>query len=309
MASAINLDELAGVPVDFGGYRILELIERVAGVHVFLARQASIDRLVTLTVLPESQGEKSAFKQRFERQVLAASRVNHPNVVRAVDAGSVEGHRYIASEYAGGTRLSELLARGEWVSIRRCVAIASDIATALAHLETTRLVHRSVTPRAIVLAEAGVAKLRGFSLSKFQEGDASQTWFDFDAYDAQYMSPEIVRSARFVDARADIYSFGCVLYHVLTGQTPFPGERAVDIMKMQVETAPRDPRELRDDLPEALCEVLLKCLRKDVAMRHRSAAELAEKVNAIRKGERSARRVPAPQQRPHWFSRLFRSPE
>jgi len=305
MSDEPDLDRLAGIPTTFGGYRILEMIEKDGGARLFLARQASVDRLVTLTVLPEPHGEKAAFRKRWDRQVEAASRLSHPNVVCAVDAGSVRGHRFIASEYAGGRRLSEALVRREWFPIRRCVGIASDIANALTHLESRRVIHRGVTPRAIVLAESGAAKLRGFSLSKLNEGEASQTWFDVDVYAARYMSPEIAQSARIVDTRADIYSFGCVLYHVIAGQPPFPGKYAPDVIQKQIAELPPDPRELREDLGEDLHGVLMKCLRKDPALRYRTAAELVADLKAIQKGNPTGPAARPRQRTRGWISRIF----
>lgn len=308
MTSTPDLERLAGVPTTFGGYKILELVEQVGGAHVFLARQASVDRLVTLTVLSKPEGEKAAFQQRFRRQVEAASRLNHPNVVCAVDAGAVDGHKYIAAEYAGGRRLSEVLSGREWLPTRKCVRIGLDIANALVHLESQRVVHRGVTPQAIVLAESGVAKLRGFSVSKLLEGDASQTWFDVDAYGARYMPPEIVQSARMVDTRADIYALGCVLYHVLTGRAPFPGSYAQEIMKKQVEDAPPEPRDMREDLPDALRGVLLKCLRKDPAERYRNAGELVADLRAVQAGRPTGPAARPRQRTRGWISKIFTNP-
>lgn len=304
-----DLDQLAGIPRTFGGYKILELVERIGGARVFLARQTSVDRLVTLTILPQEQGHKTAFKKRFERQIDAASRLSHPNIVRAVDAGSVEGHRYIASEYAGGERLSVLLAKREWIPTRRCLALACDVARALSHLESKRVIHRGVTPQVIVLADSGVAKLRGFSLSKLHEGEASQTWFDVDAYAAQYMSPEIAESARMVDQRADIYSFGCVLYHVLTGRPPFQGKYALEIMKKQVHEAPPEPRELRERLPDPFRVILLKCLNKSPAQRYRTAADLTHALEELQEGESSAPTAPPRAPRRSWLAKIFQNPE
>jgi serine/threonine protein kinase len=310
--STPDLDQLAGIPATFGGYTILELVEKIGGAHVFLARQASVDRLVTLTVLPKAQREKPAYRRRFERQIDAASRLNHPNVVRAVDAGSIQDHRYIASEYAGGQRLSDTLARREWIPTRRCVNIARGIASALVHLESKRVIHRGVNPRAILLAESGAAKLRGFSLSKILEGEASQTWFDFDAYAAQYMSPEIAESARLVDTRADIYSFGCVLYHLLTGRPPFTGKYALEIMKQHVEAPAPDPREHRDDLTDSLRAVVLRCLSKSPAQRYRTAAALAEALEGPEARNSSGPTAPPDGTRLRgrgWLGKIFRTPE
>ena len=309
MSDAPDLDQLAGVPATFGGFKILELIEEDGGARLFLARQASVDRLVLLTVLPRPHAEEAAFRRRFDRQIEAASRLNHPNVVRAVDAGSVGGHQFIASEYSGGRRLSDALAQREWFPKRRCVRIAQDIADALEHLESHHVIHRGLTPRTIVLAESGVAKLRGFSLSRLTEADGSQTWFDVDVYAARYMSPEIIQSAPIVGTRADIYSFGCVLYHLITGRPPFTGEHALAVKKQHLEESPPDARPLRDDIPEGLHVVLMKCLQKDPGARYRTAADLAADVRAVSKGAPAT--PPEPPRRPGggWLKRLFTTPD
>lgn len=265
----------------FGNYEVLETIERVGGTTTYRARQTTLDRLVMLTILPPQEAEKAAFKQRFERQFAAASRLSHPNIAGAVDAGTIDGHHYIAAEYTGGRRLADALAAREWFPVRRCVAIARDIARALAHLDEHRMVHRNVTPQAILLAESGLAKLRGFSFSKEDIGSPSETWFDVDAYAAQYTSPEMVNPASRVSARADIYALGCVLYHLLTGRPPFPGNYAPEILLKQ-ETAPvPDPRTLREDLPMPLLRVLMRCLAKDPAQRYRTARALVKALDDL----------------------------
>jgi serine/threonine-protein kinase len=268
-------------PTDFGPYRILELIELTGGTHIFLARQTSVDRIVTLTVLPPQNATKAAFIKRFQRQVLAASRLSHPNVVRAIDAGSIDGFQYIAAEHAGGQRLEMALEQGEWFPTRRCVAIGLDIARALVHLESKAIVHRGLNPRAIVLAESGVAKLRSFSLSKLVEVDGSQTWFDVDRYAARYMAPELVRFTEDVDARADLYALGCVLYHVIAGRPPFDGSTSAEIMKQHAQQEVSDPRAERPDLPAGLVKIVLRCLEKEREKRYPDARALVSRLEAV----------------------------
>jgi serine/threonine-protein kinase len=299
----------APLPPAFGPYKVLEQIESLGGATVYLARQTALDRLVTLTVFPTEEDWKSGYRKRFERQIAAASRVGHPNVVRAIDAGSIGGFDYIAAEYAGGTRLSDALARREWFPMRRCTGITLDIARALEHLASKHILHRAVTPRAIVLADSGVAKLRGFSLSKIQEGDGSQTWFDVDAHAARYMAPEVARADARIDARADLYSLGCVAYHLVTGAPPFQGAYAAEIQKQQIEAPVPDPRAERGDLPEPFAEVILRCLEKKPIERYRKAADLVAALRAIQEQPRPAPPAARRRSRLGWLTSIFKTPD
>lgn len=297
----------SALPRLFGPYKLLEQIDRLGGATIYLARQTSVDRLVTLTVLPAHEAEKAGHRQRFERQIAAASRLGHPNVVRAIDAGSIDGFQYIAAEYAGGERLSEPLARREWFPTRRCISITLDIARALEHLQSRRILHRSVNPQAIVLADSGVAKLRGFSLSRLMEGDGSETWFDIDAYAARYMAPEAARAQRRIDGRADIYSLGCVAYHLVTGAPPFPGTHALEIQRKHQEDEVPDPRARREGLPEAFSAVLDTCLQKAREDRYRTAAEMVQALQQVAEQKLAA---PPPKRTSalRWIGGLFRTP-
>jgi len=290
-----------------GKYRLLERIDRAGGAEIYLARQTTVDRLVTLTIFPRHHAGRAAFKRRFERQIAAACKLAHPNVVRAIDAGTFDGHQYIAAEYAGGRRLSEALDAQEWFPIRRCIGIGLDIARALAHLSEHRIVHRSVSPRTIVLAESGVAKLRGFSLSKVMEGDASETWFDFDVCEARYTSPESARGVERVDARADLYSLGCVLHHLVTGRPPFSGLQSREVLASQVHDLPPDMRTSRSDLPEEFRLVIAKCLRKDRDLRYQTAAELVADLEALQQTAKPADEPRGTKPAPlRWLAGLFR---
>lgn len=297
------------IPRSFGTYRVLELIERVGGAHIYLARQTSVDRLVTLTVLPQESAQDAAFRKRFKRQVAAASCLGHPNVVRALDAGSVAGHEYIVAEYAGGRRLSTSLEEGEWFPMRRCIGIALDIARALEHLQSRLIVHRGVNPRAIVLSESGVAKLRGFSYSKPLGGDGSETWFEVDPFATRYMAPEQIRFDKDVDVRADIYGLGCVLYHLVTGEAPNEGASKAELLSKQLAGEPSDAGRLRADIPAELAAVLARCLERDRKARYATAAELVQDLEAVQSGAAKSASE-RPRRSPLWWlAALFRNPE
>ncbi len=284
------------IPRHFGNYEVIELIGQVGGTRMYRAKQTNLGRVVTVTVLPAHLAEKPAYRQRFERQFAAASRLRHPNIRAAIDAGEVDGHRFIVAESGDGRRLQEALDEGEWFGQKRSVVIALDIAHALEYLEGERFVHRHVTPSEILLVESGIAKLRGFSFSKQLQAGSNETWFDADPYWSLYTAPEFVRSEDDVDTRADIYSLGCVLFHLLTGRTPFVGTNAAVVMEQHVRAEPPDPRTLRDNLSVGVGAVVMRCLEKDRDRRYSTAAELVADLEAVKAGSAPAA-APAPQGR------------
>lgn len=271
-------------PRRFGGYEVLRQIGRSGGAFVYRARQVSVDRLVTLTILPRQEAEKPAYRQRFERQVAAASKLRHPNVLSAIDAGSIAGHQYIVSEHVGGRRLSEALEAKEWFGIRRAVHIALGLARALEHVDSVGMLHRNLTPQTVILGDADVVKLRGFSFSRPHRNAASETWFDVDDDVTAYRAPDWVNE-KTVDVRADLYSLGCILFHMLTGRAPYGGGNAATVLERHVKSPIPDPRVLRKDIPEDLAAVVERLLAKDREERYPDAGALVADLEAIEAGE------------------------
>jgi serine/threonine-protein kinase len=267
----------------FGRYEIVSFVGRSGGARVYRARQVNLLRLVTLTILPRQEAEKAAYRIRFERQIEAASKLRHPNILSAIDAGTVDGHRYIVSEHVGGRRLSVLLGEGEPLPVARAVEIALGIARALAHMDSVGILHRNLTPRSILLGESGEPKLRGFSFSRPRRDASRETWFDTDDYAAHFKAPDVMHDKE-LDVRADVYSLGCVLYFMLTGRPPFPSANAAIALERHVRNPVPDPRELRGDLPEALVNVLLKALEKDREQRYGTPEDLVADLEAVEAG-------------------------
>ncbi len=264
----------------FGAYEIVSLIGRSGGARVYRARQTNLRRLVTLTILPRQEADKPAYRTRFDRQVKAAGQLRHPNILSAIDAGTLDGHRFIVSEHVGGRRLSAMLAEDEWISVRRAVVITLGIARALSHMDSIGMLHRNLTPRAILIGEAGVPKLRGFSFSRSRRPSSSETWFDADDYAAHYKAPDAVAHTT-LDVRADIYSLGCVLFHMLTGRPPFPASNAAVALERHVNDPLPDTRALRKDLPPDVETVLENILEKDRERRYQTPDELVADLEAI----------------------------
>jgi serine/threonine-protein kinase len=269
-------------PKRFGTYELLELMGRSGGALVYRARQLTVARLVTITVLPKKEAAKPALLIRFQRQVAAASKLRHPNILSAIDAGAIGGNQFIVAEHVQGRRLATALDANEYFPTRVCTSVALDIARALEHLEQVGFLHRNLTPRSILLADTGEAKLRGFSMARERRPSGSETWFDRDAYSQQYKAPDLM-SDEPIDIRADIYSLGCVLFHMLAGRPPFPGSNApVVVERHAIEELP-DIHQFRERVPEGLGHVLAKALVKERERRYENPSLLVADLEAVTK--------------------------
>lgn len=277
-----------------GGYELLERRSVEDGVIIFRARQQSLGRLVTMKVLPAASAAKPALRARFDRQVAAASRLRHDNIVSALDAGAALGCLYVVFEEIEGRSLGDALAQGTEFPPARAVEIGLDIARALDHVATNHLIHRNVVPSSILLTDHGHAKLAGFSAAKVRSSAGHETWFEHDATAAKYTAPEYVDGKKGIDIRADVYSLGCVLFHVATGRPPFHEGSAPEILARHVKETPPDPRTLRAGLPDGLVRVLDRSLRRERADRYQAPSEVVRDLELARTGRTVERGPGAP---------------
>lgn len=275
----------AEVPRRIAGYEIIDDLGLVGATRRFKAVQVALGRPVVLNVLPAEAARKPALAAMFDRHVNVASALRHENVVGAIDAGEFEGCRYVAMEFVEGPTLHDALPReGDLWEVKRCLAVTLDVAKALAHLETLGVVHRYVSPRSVLLAEAGPARLVDYRRAKFLEPGAGETWSEETPYAAAYTAPEFARGEQDIDIRSDLYSLGCVLYHLLTGRPPFLGRSAAILLDWHRTRRPRDPRRLRPDLPDDVVDLTGRCLRKQRTLRHPTAVALATDLEALLAG-------------------------
>jgi serine/threonine protein kinase len=268
----------------FGNYEVLRFLGEAGGARVYRARQVSVDRLVTLTILPRQHMDKIAFRTRFERQVAAASKLRHPNILSAIDAGSIGGHQYLVAESVSGRRLSEQIADGEWFGVGRAVRIALAVARALEHIDAGGMLHRNLTPQCVLIGEGDLVKLRGFSFSRPQRQSVSETWFDADDYNVLYKSPDWV-THKTLDIRSDLYSLGCILYELLTGRPPYRGGTSAQVLERHVKQALPDPSALRSDVSPDLKTVVVRLLAKDREDRYETPGEAVADLEAIEQGK------------------------
>ncbi|WP_347269110.1 protein kinase, partial [Paracoccus sp. (in: a-proteobacteria)] len=271
------------IPQSFAHYRVLGKLGAGGMGVVYKAFDTRLDRSVALKVLPPDRTSDPERKRRFVLEAKAASALNHPNIVTIYDIGSHQGEDFIAMEFVDGKTLGELIPK-QGMTVKEAVRLAVQVADALAKAHAAGIVHRDLKPSNIMVDGDGRVRLLDFGLAKLTDraetgsGDKtlvheSKTAEGSIVGTVQYMSPEQAEGKK-VDYRSDIFSFGAVLYEMITGRRAFQGSTAVStlaaIIKEEpesvVETAPGTPRDLR--------RIVERCLRKDRDRRYQSTSDL-----------------------------------
>ncbi|MFN2565157.1 MAG: protein kinase [Gemmatimonadaceae bacterium] len=258
--------------------------------HVFEAHEAALDRDVVIKVLlPELAVGVNA--DRFHREVALAARLQHPHIVGVLAAGEGEGLLYYVMPRVEGESLRSRLNRVGRLGVAEAVVILRDVARALAYAHEHGVVHRDIKPenillsgRAAAVADFGIAK--ALSASRDNEappaaGDRALTQTGTTVGTLAYMSPEQAAGDPATDHRTDIYSFGVVAYEILCGAPPFTGRSPRAILAAHLRDAPQPLRDRRPDVPDALEELIARCLAKDPADRPSSASELVDALEAL----------------------------
>jgi eukaryotic-like serine/threonine-protein kinase len=238
---------------------------------------------VALKILPPEKVASPTRKQRFIQEAKTASALNHPNIVTIYEIGSAEGVDYIAMELLAGRTLQDTLARRR-PKTAETLKYAVQIADALAAAHAAGIVHRDLKPANLMIAESGLVKVLDFGLAKLtdesevSEDDVTRTERAVTEDGAAvgsvpYMSPEQAEGKK-VDARSDIFSFGLVLYEMLSGKRAFRAETRMKTMVAVLNQEPAPLAEAAPGLPKELERIVARCLRKDLARRSQSMAEI-----------------------------------
>jgi eukaryotic-like serine/threonine-protein kinase len=272
-----------------GPYEILSHLGSGGMGDVYRARDTRLGREVAVKVLQEHLASDPAALGRFEREARAVAALSHPNILAIHDFGIEDGACYSVTELLRGETLRGRLER-ESLSWRKAVGMAVAIADGLAAAHAQGIVHRDLKPENVFLTEDGRVKILDFGLARLQPGapeeagssvlTASQTKPGTVMGSAAYMSPEQVRGLP-VDARSDIFSFGSVLYEMVTGRRAFPGKTSADAMAAILKESPPDPAESGKTIPIALARVITRCLEKAPDERFQSARDLTYALREI----------------------------
>ena len=274
------------------GYQLLSKLGAGAMAMVFKAKQISLDRIVAIKVLPRKLSENAEYVAMFYKEGKAAAKLNHPNIVQAIDVGEAGGFHYFVMEYIEGHDLwDELQADGPHAkdfTERDALDVIIQIARALEHAHSHGLIHRDVKPKNIMLTMEGdvpIAKLADMGLARSTEDVASAKAEAGRAYGTPYyISPEQIRGEVDIDFRADVYSLGATFYHVVTGRVPFDAETPVAVMRKHLSEQLVPPDHLNTALSAGVGEVIEVMMAKDRNRRYSSTSDLLLDLEAIAEG-------------------------
>jgi serine/threonine protein kinase/Tfp pilus assembly protein PilF len=267
-----------------GRYEIRSQLGEGGMGEVYLAQDTRLDRKVALKILPPKLAEDKDRMSRFVREAKFASALNHPNIITIHEIGEIDGLHFIATEYIEGETLKTQLKR-ESLSLKSILEIALQVASALDAAHRAGIVHRDIKPDNIMVRYDGIVKVLDFGLVKLTAMDSSEVDREGETKmqvktsvgvimgTVAYMSPEQARGQE-TDARTDIWSFGCVLYEMLTHQQPFQGETMTDVLANIIHREPDSILAHRRDTPAELERIIARTVRKDKVERYQSAKEL-----------------------------------
>jgi eukaryotic-like serine/threonine-protein kinase len=274
---------------------------------VYQARDRHLERLVALKVLlPETVGNSDR-RRRFIQEAKAASALNHPNIVHIYDIDEAEGVLFIAMEHVVGKTLDQATPR-KGLPLAEALRYAGQIAGALAAAHAAGIVHRDLKPSNIMVTEQGSIKLLDFGLAKLMErGSSADEATETLAHDrtaegtivgtAAFMSPEQAEGKP-LDGRSDIFSFGAVLYEMVTGQRAFAGATRLSTLSAVLRDDPKPLGEIREDIPPEFARIIVRCLRKEPGRRFQHMADLAVALEEVMEESEAGQRAVAVSERP-----------
>jgi serine/threonine protein kinase len=269
-----------------GSYLLLDKLGEGGMGAVFRARHSRLGRIVALKVIrPERLDSELAIK-RFRREIITAAQLDHPNVVRAYDADEAGGVHFFAMEHVEGTDLAKLVKQHGPLPVSRACGYIRQAACGLAHAHEKGLVHRDIKPANLLLSSSGVVKVLDMGLARLNAlaaaGEATTLTQDGAIMGTpDYIAPEQARDSKRADIRADLYSLGCTLYHLLSGRVPFGGGTLTEkLLAHQMDPVP-DVRRLRPDVPPAVAVIVSKLMAKRPEDRYQTPGELVAAIDNV----------------------------
>ncbi len=256
--------------------------------EVYRARDLRLDRVVAIKTLRSDLARDPTFQARFRREAQSAASLNHPSIIAVYDTGEDMMDStpvpYIVMEFVDGRTLRDLLRADRRLLPERAMELIDGILRALDYSHRGGIVHRDIKPANIMLTLSGEVKVMDFGIARaMADSAATMTQTAQVIGTAQYLSPEQARGER-VDARSDIYSTGCVLYELLTGQPPFTGDSPVAIAYQHVREDPIPPSGIDPEIPQWADAIVLKAMAKDPANRYQSATEMRADIQRVMSG-------------------------
>jgi serine/threonine-protein kinase len=270
------------------GYQMIQKLGKGSMGVVFKAKQLSVDRVVAIKILLDPLAQNKEFIKRFEREAMIAAKLSHNNVVNAIDAGQIDGHYYFVMEFVEGPTIKDYLDKDKVFDEKEALRITLAIAEALKHASQRGLIHRDIKPENVILTKTGDVKLADLGLARLTD---DEKWGLSEAGMAigtpYYISPEQVRGQTNIDIRADIYSLGATLYHMVTGKVPYGGETPNDVMRKHVDpnVVMIPPDHLNAKLSGGLGMVVETMMAKNREHRYQTPDDLILDLKCLQRGD------------------------
>jgi serine/threonine-protein kinase len=280
-----NIKESKAAAGKIPGYKVLGKLGSGAMAVVYKAKQLSLDRTVAIKVLPRRFTEKSDYVERFYKEGRIAAKLNHNNIVQAIDVGEAGGLYYFVMEYVEGKTLYDDLSKGKIFDEAEALAVVIQLANALAHAHGHGMIHRDVKPKNIMINPEGVVKLADMGLAretsdveaaKNEQGKAFGTPY--------YIAPEQIRGEVNIDGRADLYALGATFYHMVAGRVPYEASTPAEVMRKHIKEPLVPPDHLNTSLSAGIAEVIEVMMAKNKKDRYSNMEELLIDLEAVRDG-------------------------
>ena len=262
---------------NLGPYVITGWIGQGGMGQVFKGEHMVLGRVSAIKVLPLDKTTDYAISN-FHREIKLQARMDHPNLVRAYDAGHDGKVHFLVTEYVPGRDLRRLIRNQGKLTVAEGSGVIMQIARGLYYAHQQGLIHRDIKPGNILVTEDGTAKLSDLGLSGFVDNEIEDPRAGKIVGTADYLAPELIRNPRDVSTVTDIYSLGCTLYYSITGKVPFPGGSAKEKARRHLNEHPWHPRQFNADVSEEFVELIADMMEKDPQKRIQSAEEVASRL-------------------------------
>ncbi len=280
-----SIKETKVVAHQIPGYKILGKLGAGAMAVVYKAMQLSLNRIVAIKVLPKRFSGNPEYVERFFKEGQAAGKLNHNNIVQAVDVGEAGGYYYFVMEYVEGKTIHDDLAAGKVFKEDEALDIIIQVAHALQHAHSCGLIHRDVKPKNIMINTAGVVKLADMGLARETTDIEAAHTEEGKAYGTPYyIAPEQIRGKIDIDGRADIYGLGATFYHMVTGRVPFMADDPAEVMRKHLREDLIPPDHINTKLSAGTSEVIEVMMAKRKEDRYNNVEELLMDLEAVRNG-------------------------